>query len=310
MFPFKFIGQTPFIKTTVNQADTTNIPIKIVNNTFTNKFSNQDLVSINVDSNYTRIKNINYSENYLNKDNEFDYYIVKQTQDVITLRESEGQNSKITLDFFSRKDGKLIKSISKTTDVISISSEYLHSTKYGCCAAESYNELSYIWTDETFLKYNTKYYYIEIPNAHINLYLGYLCEARDEKNLVLGELYLAHSLPTLSEGKNIYSSVFKSVNKIIFKAKTKEIFDNIIPFTPAITLVKNTDKDLLIDYPDHQELRLWSFNNVENLQRVDFLGLKIEFEGDSLNPTPIEIPIKNGLLFGDNGSERIVYIDN
>jgi len=272
-------------------------------------FSNKEEASVKVDSNNTQIKNVTYTEEYLDKDNSLDYYIVKKTQEITTTHGAEGQDSKITLDFFSLNDGKLVKTITKTTDVVSIASEYLHSTKYGCCGAEDYNELSSIWTDETFLKYNTKYYYIEIPNAHTSFYLGYLCESRDEKELILGELYLAHSLPTLPEGKHFYSAVFKTVNKIIIKAKTKEIFDKIVPFTPTMTLVKNTDKDQLIDYSDHQELRLWSFNNAKNLQGLDFLGLKIQFDGDSVSQTPIEIPIKNGLLFGDNGSEQTIYVD-
>jgi len=273
---------------------------------YTTDFNNKDEASIKVDSNNTQIKNVTYSEQYLDRDNELDYYIAKQTQEIITSRGAEGQDSKITLDFFSLKDGKLVKTISKTTDVISVSSQYLHSTKYGCCGAENYNELSSIWKDEIFLKYNSKYYYIEIPNAHTSFYLGYLCDARDEGKLILGELYLTHSLPSLPEGKHFYSETFKTVNKIIFKAKTKEIFDKIVPFTPTMTLVKNTDKDQLIEYPDHQELQLWSFNNAKGLNGVDFLGLKIQFENDTI--IPIDIPIKNGFLFGDSLNERTVYI--
>lgn len=274
-------------------------------------FNNKEEASVKVDSNNTQIKNVTYTEEYLNKDNSLDYYIVKKTQEIMTAHGAhgtEGQDSKIKLSFFSLNDGKLVKTITKTADAISIASEYLHSTKYSCCGAEDYNELSSIWTDETFLKYNTKYYYIEIPNAHTSFYLGYLCDSRDEKKLILGELYLAHSLPTLPGGKHFYSAVFKTVNKIVLKAKTKDIFDKIVPFTPAITLVKNTGKDQLIDYPDHQELQLWSFNSAKSLQGLDFPGLKIQFGGDSVSQTPIKIPIKNGLLFGNSG-EQTIYVD-
>lgn len=272
-------------------------------------FNNNEQAFVKVDSNNVQIKNVTYTDEYLAKNNSLDYYIVKKTQEIRTTRGAEGHDSKITLDFFSSNDSKLVKTVTKTTDIVSFTSEYLHTTKYGCCGAENYHEFSSIWTDETFLKYNTKYYHIEIPNARTSFYLGYLCDSRDEKELILGELYFAHSLPTHSEGKSFYSSIFKTVNRIIFKARTKEIFDKIVPFTPSITLVKNTDKDKLIDYPDHQELQLWSFNGAKNLQGLDFSGIKIQFEGDSEYLIPVEIPIKNGLLFGDNGSERTIYVD-
>ena len=307
---FAFTGSNKQTERSSTFIEKDSLQAKIADKISFNNFNNQDIASVKFDSINTRIKNITYSEEYLDKDNELDYYIVKKSQEITTTHGAEGQDSKITLDFFSLKNGELIKTITKETDAISISNEYLLATKYGCCGTEDYNELSSIWTNETFLKYNSKYYYIEIPNAHTGFYLGFLCDARDEKELILGELYFAQSLPTLPAGKRYYSSVFKNVNKIVFKAMTQEVFDKIVPFTPTMTLVKNTDKDELIEYPNHQELRLWSYDNVNSLAGVDFLGLKIQFEGDSISQTPIDIPIKNGLLFGDNKIESTIYVEN
>ncbi len=274
-----------------------------------NNFVHQDQSFVKVDANKTQIVNVTFSEKYLNRDNEFEYYIIKKKEETITVRGQEGQDSKITLAFFSLKDKKLIKSISKNFDDISVSSEYLISTKYGCCGSEDYNELSSIWTNETFLKFNSKYYHIEIPNSHISLYIGYVSDSRDEEKLILGELYLAHALPYLQQVKNSYSSNFKIVNKLIFKANTLQVFNNLGPFTPSITLVKNISKDELIDYEDHQELRLWSFNNTKSLDGVDFLGLNIKFESDVNESISLDIPIKNGLLFGDNSTEKVIVVD-
>ncbi len=280
-----------------------------VRKNYSNDFSNQDQSYVKVDANKTQIVNVTFSERYLNRDNEFEYYIIKKKQETIAVRGQEGQNSKITLDFFSLNDNKLIKTISKNFDDISVSIEHLMSTKYGCCGSEDYNELSSIWTNETFLKFNSKYYLIEIPNSHTSLYIGYVSDSRDEEKLILGELYLSHSLPILPQGKNSYSSRFKIVNKLIFKAKTLEVFNNLDPFTPSITLVKNISKDELIDYEDHQELRLWSFNNAKSLDGVDFLGLNIKFESDVNESISLDIPIKNGLLFGDNSTEKVIVVD-
>lgn len=270
-------------------------------------FTDNEQATVVVDSNATQIKNVFYSEQYLNKDNEFANYIVKQVQEITTIRGQEGQHSKITLDIFNIADGKLVKTISKLTDELSIFSEYTHSIDYGCCGSENYNELSALWTGETFLKYNSKYYFIEIPNAHTSFYLGYLADTRNERDLIIGTLYLAHSLPALKPGKNTYSSSFKNVNKIVFKVKTKELFEKISPFTPTMTLVRHTSKDQLIEHSDHQELRLWTFDGFTDLKGINFIGLQIQFESDHM--LPMEIPIKNGLLFGDNNYERTIYVN-
>jgi hypothetical protein len=275
----------------------------------TSNFSNQDQSYVKVDATKTQIVNVTFSEISLNRDNEFDHYIIKQIQETITLRGQEGQDSKINIYIFSPKSNKLIKTISKKFDRTSFSAKYLHSTKYGCCGSEDYNELSSIWTDDVFLRFNSKYYQIEIPNSHTNFYLGYVSDTRDEEKLILGELYLAHELPYFQQGKSSNFSNFKIVNKLIFKAKTLEVFNNLLPFTPSITLVKNSSKDQLIDFEDHQELRLWSFNNAKSLEGVDFLGLKIKFESDVNKSISQEIPIKNGLLFGDNSIEKEVEVD-
>ncbi len=279
-----------------------------IHNDETGKWNNHEDSYVKVDSLKTYVKNVTYSEEFLDKDNELGNYIVKRTRNIISTLGAMQHDSKITLDFFARSNGKLIKTITKPADEISIAVDYIHSTRYGCCGAENYDELSSIWTDEPFLTFNSKYYHIEIPNAHTSFYFGYLTDVRDEEKMIHGILYFSHDLPYLPEGKDTYSSIFKTVNTIVFKAKSKEAFEKIIPFTPEMTLVKNTDKDKLTDYQDHQELQLWSFDKAKSLKGLDFIGLKIDFSDDKKNIS-IEIPIKDGLLFGDNSIERTIYID-
>ena len=70
-------------------------------------------------------------------------------------------------------------------------------------------------------------------------------------------------------------------------------------------LVKNTDKDELFDNNNNQELRLWSLNKAKGLMGINFTGLRIQF-----NKTPLDIPIKNGYLFGDSiNLKKTIYID-
>ena len=275
-------------------------------------FKNQDESFVKVSGEgeniETEIYNVTYSKNYLNYQNELENYIVKTGQLTKSIRGQEGQNSSITVEIYNIPDSKKISTIEANADDISIFTDFYKTVKYGCCGAESYSELATLWENKTFLKYNSKYYYIEIPNARINFYLGFLVDSRDEGNLILGELYFAQSMPKSVAGKNIISHDFRTVNKVIFKVRNKELFDRIVPFCPEMTLVKNNEEDQLIDYQDHQELRLWSYNNWKVLNGINITGVKLEFSNDTI--IPISIPIENGYLFGiQNGVDKIVYVE-
>jgi hypothetical protein len=256
----------------------------------------------------TEINNISYSENYLNYQNDLSHYILKTTHLTKTHRGQEGQYSSIKVEIFNIPDSKLISTIETESDDISIFTDFYKTGKYGCCGAEDYYELTSLWKNETFLKFNSNYYYIEIPNARIHFYFGFLSDARNDKNLILGELYFAHSIPKSVPGKSLISHDFKIVNKLIFKAKDKDLYDRIVPFCPSMTLMKNTEEDQLIDYPDHQELRLWSYDDWKGLEGINFNGLKLEFSNDTI--IPVEIPIQNGYLFGNpDNFDKIIYIE-
>jgi hypothetical protein len=255
----------------------------------------------------TRIKNVGYSENYLSRGHGLDYYIVKQTTETNKIRGQEGVDSKVTLDIYSIADSKLIRTITRKTDKVELSSDLIQSTKYGCCGGENRCELSEIWQDNTFLTYNDKYYVVDIPNTRIWFYLGYLSEARDENKFIHGELRFARAVGTLGAGKKFYDIEYKAISKIVFKAKTKVLYEKLTPFSPSIILLKNNDKDKLADYQDRQELNLWSYENHEKLDGITFPVMRLVFENDTT--ITVDIPLKNGLLFGDSSPEHTVYLD-
>jgi hypothetical protein len=274
------------------------------------KFENQDQSYIKYymnGKNNVIIRNISYSVNYLNHEHDLDDYIIKQTHQTNSVMGQEGKDSKVILDIFSISDSKLIRTIAKRADDIDISSNFLKSTKYGCCGAEDYSELAEIWQDNTFLTYNGKYYFVDIPNARLEFFLGYLSDARNKDKLIHGELHFAQSFGTLDPNSKYYTNKYRAISKIIFKAKTKLIFDKIVPFSPEITLLKNTEKDQIVEHQDHQELSLWSYNEHKNLDGINFIAMRLTFQNDTT--IIFDIPIKNGFLFGDDSPERIIYID-
>jgi hypothetical protein len=276
----------------------------------TKDFNNKGESSIYIGSGQTQITNVTYSIENLYIDDKLDNYIIKQTHSSITTPEQEPVDSKITLDIFALNDGHLVKTISKNALNVLFATQFIQSYNNGGCGDEMSGELSTL-SGETFLKSGYKYYTVEIPNSQIHLYFGFSCGARDESKLILGELYVAQALPIVTQGKGYYYALeFKTLSRIILKARTKEIFDQIEPSSPDITLLKHNDKDVLEDSPEKQTLLLWSYDKVKNLSGVSFPGFKMKFyKGDSGSTTPIVIPIKDGLPFGDNSAERTIYID-
>jgi len=131
--------------------------------------------------------------------------------------------------------------------------------------------------------------------------------ARDEQKLQVGELYFVQKLPVY-KGRTIVSYQFKNVNKIVFRAKTKELFDtDLPPFCPDMTLVKNAEKDQLFDNEAYQELRLWSLDKNKGLRGMNFTGIRLTFGNQE--QTLFEIPIENGYVFGDSVNyEKTLYI--
>jgi hypothetical protein len=273
-------------------------------------FNNKGESSFNVEANQIKITNVTYTLRFLDLNDELENYIVKQTQRIIEKEDEVEGDSQISLEIYALKDGRLVRTISKNAYRVLFSTQFIQSFYNGGCYEESSSELSSL-SGETFLKSSYKYYTVEIPNSQIHLYFGFSCDLRDESKLILGELYFAQALPIVTQGKgHYYSLAFKTVSRIIFKARTKGIFDRIEPSSPDITFLKHNDEDVLQDSPEVQTLHLWSYNNVKSLNGVSFPGLKIKFYTvDSISSSPIGIPIKDGLLFGDNSAEKTIYIE-
>jgi len=273
-------------------------------------FNNKGESSFTVEANQVRITNVTYTLEYLDINDELGNYFVKQTQKSIITKDEIGTDSEISLDIFALKDGHLIRTISKKAYRILFSTQFIQSFYNGRCGEESSCELTSL-TGETFLKSSYKYYTAEIPNSQIHLYFGFSCDTRDESKLILGELYFAQALPIITQGKGYYYSLaFKTVSRLIIKARTKEIFNRIEPSSPDMSFLKHTDNDVIQDSPAVQTLQLWSYDKLKSLNGVNFPGLKIKFcKGDSISSSKIEIPIKDGLLFGDNSTGKTIYVD-
>ncbi len=259
------------------------------------------------DSQVTYIRNVTYAEQFLSRGTDLTHFMVKQTRAMRTWREAEGVDSWITVDIFDIPSRTLLHRWTTAADDVTFQTRYLQTVKYGCCGAENACQLTDIWTDNVFLPYNEKYAIIDVPNGGIRLFVGYLSDARDEHALVHGELILAHEIARPG-GKDQYASfTFRTVNRIRFAAKKADFYNEVNGFSPSITLLRNGEKDEVVDYPDRQELRLWSYDFHTSPAGLNCKPLRLVFENS--HPIVVEIPLENGLFYGDTTGVRTVYLD-
>jgi hypothetical protein len=274
-------------------------------------FENQDQSYAKVslkESVTTRIRNVSYSEQYLDRDTSLDYYIMKETRETESIRGVEGLDSRITLDIYTISESKLVRTIKKQADEVRIwqnlGPDFLQVMQYGDLL--KYCELSEIWRDNTFLTFNDKFYVVSIADPRMQFYMGYSLADRDEPQLIHGALHFTHYHARLLPGARSYSDEYRVISRVFFKAKSREVYEKLTPWCPSITLLRHTDKDEIVDTPEYQELRLWSFNHHVGLNGINFDALRLTFQDDTT--ITVTIPVENGLLFGDNSLERILYV--
>lgn len=259
------------------------------------------------DSEVTYIRNVTYEEQFLNRGSELEYFLVKQTRDTRRMRAAEGVDSWISVEIFDLTARSLIHRMNTRADEVKFATRYLQTVKYGCCGAENSCLLMDIWNDHVFLPYNEKYYIVEVMNGGTRLFLGYLSDAYDDSAMIHGELILAHEIAHFGSDGKFAGYEYRTANRVIFKAKDRELFKDLIGFSPSITLLRNTSRDEIVDHPDYQELRLWSFDHHRELQGIDFTVLRLVFQNGKA--IVVDVPLKDGLLYGDAAETRTVILE-
>lgn len=260
------------------------------------------------DSQVAYIRNVTYAEEFLTRGDSLSYFMVKQTHETRRLRAAEGVDSWITLEIFDLGSRSLIHRRETRADDVKFETRYLQTVKYGCCGAENTCELTDIWNDRVFLPFNEKYFIVEVMNGGLRLFLGYRSDAYDDSAMVHGELILAAETALFDSNGKFSGYEYRTVNRVVFKAKDRELFKNLIGFSPSITLLRNTERDQIVDHPGYQELRLWSFDHHKGLAGIDFTVLRLVFENGK--PIVLDVPLKDGLLFGDAEGVRTVYLED
>ena len=260
---------------------------------FNDSSNNKLLIYEDNGTTYYHSTETNYLLTSIWLNNEFDRLLIKSLKTTKYALGSEGCDTKIDLIFYP----KLLKSkhfsYSKKADRFELQNNYLISEKYGCCGAENSFELSTFPENNQFLEYNTHFYHIEIPNSKNEIFFGVNIEPRfqDTTGLIVCGLNYAFNS--------------KQSGKIIFKTKTKNQRENIVPFTPEIELISQSSKDKIHKNIDYDEMTAWSLNKCNDFYKISNIGIRITFMNDSNGDE------KEYNIFVENGEikEKEIIID-
>lgn len=178
---------------------------------------------------------------------------------------------------------------------LEFSCSYFEATNYGCCGAENYGELFNYESKEPFLTFNGKYFFVEVPNSKIDMFIGYNHEQQDRDGLTVATLYL--------------STLSGVVNSVTFTTKNKEDKEDILwYFTPRMALSSQNEKNRVVR--DGQRIQLWGSNFAKTLDDVNDFSINVKFIGETTGKiAEYSIPIIKGKLYGSNESNTQVVIN-
>jgi len=214
---------------------------------------------------YLQSKEVNYlmSSNWI-ADNLVDMVIktVKTTRHAL---DSEGSDSQVELTFYPNLDKSRQFKITKSADEFWLNDKCLISKKYGCCGAEDYYELSTFPGNQTFLEFNTSYLYITVPNTNNKMFFGINMDAADNDK---SETLVCEFNYSLNSSKP---------EKILFRAKNKEVRKAILPFRPDFELISLSSKDEIHVDTEYSSMTAWSLNGIKDVSQLSGVGVKVTF---------------------------------
>lgn len=255
-------------------------------------------------------KNITYSRVEITNDKGNNWYVVKKTSNINFMDNADGHHSAIELDIYNFRTTKLVNSIIKDADDVSIHDDYISTIKYGCCDENNTGELITVWDDRTLLKYDTRYFCIQMADDRIRLFFGYVCNP-GERDSTKGILYYLIAIGKHIEGcsDNVYSYKYHEAGKVVFKSKpgSSDVAEEIYHLSSGISLIKNSKNDWQSNDQYSEKLYLYSLGHKATLNDINITPLQIKTWNDTAHP--ILIPIIHGYLFGDSThTERTIYI--
>ncbi len=183
----------------------------------------------------------------------------------------------------------------KYFDDLKFETDFYHAIEYGCCGAENYGELYSYSSDEPILKFNNDFFFVDIPNSKIEMFIGYSHQEFRRDGLSIAKLSL--------------SSLEGVISTITFIAKDQRTKEDLPWYwTPKIELRSDDEKNQIIT--DLNEIRLWGCDFAKTLNDINGFSVFVEFQHEGSGKIKnYEIPITKGKFYGLSQSDTEIILD-
>ena len=235
---------------------------------------------------------INYKVVFIipNGHKKLEHYIAKYTTKTKTCTGCEGQERNVKVEIYSfDAPNKLVMEIDKNCDELTLFTNTYKTTIYGCCADENIYEI-FDYEHKSIIQADNQIILGNIPNSEINFYVGFTKELND--TLIFGSLNYSYN----------------SNEKYTIKIRTKKNLENdFLPFSPNIEILSDGANDNFSK--SDNEYIFWSLNKITNKNFINNLTIRLTFlcENETIDNV-IDIPIKNGNLFGKEETIQDIFI--
>lgn len=227
----------------------------------------------------------------LRKNADFAQYVAKYTTHTQAHSGAEGQDRTIKVEVYGFGDlNSPLLEFEQKCDKLTMANQRFETITYGCCAAENLVEV-FDFEKRSIIKADNMVYGAEVPNSDLYFFVGY--KAGTSSSGVVGELILSYA------SNDKYVVAIKS---------SKNMEDDCPPFSPEIKIKSEDKSDTYNERTG--EYTLWSLDKLKNKSGVNGLVIKLDFDcADSYGNDEIEIPLINGVPFGNDIRRQEVFLD-
>ena len=176
----------------------------------------------------------------------------------------EGNGTKFDITIYPNFSKERAFTYSKPVDRFEHHGYYLLAQINGCCGIPSICELSTVNENRTFLKYNYRFYKIQIHcSPIINIYIGIESypDIVDTNTLVFAKLY--------------YSIDQNTPDTVLLKVKDQSDLKRFGEYPPRLTFYTECIHNKIFEDNDYPEMIVHSLYNIKNYSEINNIGVKL-----------------------------------
>lgn len=219
---------------------------------------------------------------------------------------SEGETGKAKIEFYqatgdpNSSEFTLPKTPTQTINIpdimqVEFQSDHWSATTFGCCDAEPYTRLYAYGADSPFLRFNSGYSMVEVPNAQLNRYVGIVVRAQVPNDSAVAAIFGSN---TKAVAAVTYAAPGKQLQKLLLQPKDGVKEEDIPYHTMGIKLLSDSPRDVpgyQEDKTDPEVLTMWSIDvhpeKRDELKAVSGLTIQAEFAANDGTTDTVTIKV-------------------